>query len=519
MITLVTAGLLLKALKNGVNNDLTSSRCAMADLWKRVKWLLQDHGEGVSAHKIKAHMTRAKALEEGGIAGVINWVGNDAADNHAKLLARSRWETLAPGETEIRAQRDRLRQHVRRAAIIFRAAQRRLDNAGIPKVPRRAARQVCRGAKAECGDHLLQFDGVKNSWSCVRCRLIANTATSRRSLAQRRCNGELADRIPVSHQLQFSAGVLWCRRCGAYTTRLPRALARECPGQAPSAAAANVLRRLGRGLPPTTAVYLAPDRWASHGRGDGDAASLHRALGDGQFQPSPQPTLPRAPSQARHLRGGPSPQLHGPSAPGIDSRPEQEEVRDDGDEHEHVQPRAAVARRAASVPQAAARARRAEAALTDQAIWGGASSQRGRQWRCGGSSRQRDSRSQADAPAAIPETAPPLPPPPGRATLGGSRADGASDNQARRLAMHTTSGTREAARDGLRRSAVAEPCSPMVGASWSSRLLISSIVGASACHKCGSDTRSTCRGCTRRLCLRCAKARIWCNVESVSERA
>ncbi len=271
----------------GITEDLTSSKCATADLWKRAKWLVQDHGGGVNAHKVKAHRSRAKAFEEDGTVGVISWGGNDAADKHARQLARSRWETLAPFEDELRRKRDHLRQHVRRAAIVFAAAQRRLDAAGIPRAPRATTRRANRGAKTECGDHVLHVGDPQKTWSCSKCRLIANTPASRRSLAQRRCNGEISDRIPESHQLQFSAGVLWCRRCGAYTTRLPRALARTCPGQAPSAAAANVLKRLRRGLPPTTAAYLVQSNMARHTHGEDDAAAMHRALGDQQPQLAP----------------------------------------------------------------------------------------------------------------------------------------------------------------------------------------------------------------------------------------
>ncbi len=216
----------IEGCKNGVSTELTSSRSPMADLWKRVHWLLRDHGPVVTACKIKAHQTRSKAYEEGGLDGLVQWHGNNAADQHAKQLARSRWEAQAPAERDSLHRRWFLRQQLCRAAVVFAIAQQKLDEAGVPKIARPRKRRINRGEKSECGNHILQFDVPQTAWACVRCRLIANTPAARRSLAQKPCNGEVAERIPISHKLNFSSGVLWCRLCGAYTTRLPRALAR-----------------------------------------------------------------------------------------------------------------------------------------------------------------------------------------------------------------------------------------------------------------------------------------------------
>ncbi len=72
----------------------------------------------------------------------------------------------------------------------------------------------------------------------------------------------------MSHSLRDNEGVTWCMRCGAFTSRWPRALLRQCPRRPRTAAQANVLRRfmegkanvlrrLMEGKPPTTAAYLA----------------------------------------------------------------------------------------------------------------------------------------------------------------------------------------------------------------------------------------------------------------------
>jgi hypothetical protein len=50
---------------------------------------------------------------------------------------------------------------------------------------------------------------------------------------------------------------MWCNNCGRYTSRIPQLLREACPRKPMSEAGRNVLHRLRRGLPPTTAKYLA----------------------------------------------------------------------------------------------------------------------------------------------------------------------------------------------------------------------------------------------------------------------
>jgi hypothetical protein len=149
-----------------------------------------------------------------------------------------------------------------------------LDGMGLPRHVRPKRRPLRRGDPSSCGDHRLEFKSDLRHWECASCRLIANTAASRRSLAQKACRGDVSARIPVSHRLRYSSGVLWCEVCGSYTSRLPRALARDCPGAPPSQSAANVLRRLMQGLRPTTAPYLAARAPPRHAAGDDEAALL-----------------------------------------------------------------------------------------------------------------------------------------------------------------------------------------------------------------------------------------------------
>ncbi len=88
------------------------------------------------------------------------------------------------------------------------------------------------------------------------------------------CCGHIAAKCHTTHNLSIQGGVLWCRACGAYTSRQPRSLKLPCPRKPPSEAAANVKARLARGLPPTTAEYLTAASIAVSGSGM-QGAPLH----------------------------------------------------------------------------------------------------------------------------------------------------------------------------------------------------------------------------------------------------
>ncbi len=93
-------------------------------------------------------------------------------------------------------------------------------------------------------------------WRCTVCRREAWTPRVLQRLRKSACQGHIAGSCHDTHRLATTRGVLWCRRCGAYTTRQPRALRRPCAGCPTSEAARNVRARLARGLAPTTARYL-----------------------------------------------------------------------------------------------------------------------------------------------------------------------------------------------------------------------------------------------------------------------
>ncbi len=70
------------------------------------------------------------------------------------------------------------------------------------------------------------------------------------------CGGSILQHIDETHALRHSGGVIWCVKCGGYTSRWPRSLLLPCRGKPWSASRRNVLRRLLLGLPPTPADHL-----------------------------------------------------------------------------------------------------------------------------------------------------------------------------------------------------------------------------------------------------------------------
>ncbi len=105
------------------------------------------------------------------------------------------------------------------------------------------------------GDHKVQHR-PRGGLQCTECKLHAATPTSLRSLRQVKCRGNLASQCHVSHLLKCIEGIVYCRNCGAYTTKRPTALRQPCRRAPPTEARRNILRRLQRGLLPTTAKYL-----------------------------------------------------------------------------------------------------------------------------------------------------------------------------------------------------------------------------------------------------------------------
>ncbi len=236
----------------GVSARWTSAASFNADLWKRAKKAVDKLGGNARLVKTRAHRSRSAAIDDTD-EPFEHWVGNSVADYHARQKSEAELR-LTDGESIVTRFRDEAASVIRRVAVAAGWVLRQLP--ATNKDPKRTRRYDRQGADDNrCGDHEL-VRAAGGRLQCKRCRLFTRTASSFKTLRSTPCRGDIASRSHVTHSLAWTAGVVWCRRCGAYASRLPRRLMLPCAGHPMSEAQANVLRRLRCGLTPTTANYL-----------------------------------------------------------------------------------------------------------------------------------------------------------------------------------------------------------------------------------------------------------------------
>jgi hypothetical protein len=93
-------------------------------------------------------------------------------------------------------------------------------------------------------------------WKCRTCGEVAHNRKEGWHLRRKVCTGPCAMRAASSHALVHLAGsgVTACLRCGAWATRRPRRLLRQCPGVAPTYATKEARKRIRLGLHPIAKV-------------------------------------------------------------------------------------------------------------------------------------------------------------------------------------------------------------------------------------------------------------------------
>ena len=214
----------IRGVQDGVPEALTSSKSLHADLWQRVAHLLKDHGPGLLFIKTKAHRSRAEA-ERSVDDPLMHWLGNQAADEHAKELCRD----LARNDARLQA------AAVRGSTLPF------LKHIGI--------------AAAWCFKH----------WpSRKRQKKRRGERTAPAAVTRLRRQATVASRTHPSHCVMETRGLFWCCRCGAHARRVPRSLRRPCVGAPRSVAYRQLLKRLRKGLLPggvqSSRVDIAPQK-------------------------------------------------------------------------------------------------------------------------------------------------------------------------------------------------------------------------------------------------------------------
>ncbi len=259
----------LDTLKSNIPLKARSSASIDADLWRIAKRALDAKGGRFTFIKTKAHRSR-QAAEDAGPESLKEWEGNKAADELARGLCRSLQQQLDPRDDC----RDRqYRDLLQRAAVGAGWSLRHWPEVGAAKRPRGARRASDeRDASGTVGPHPVrprQGGGLV----CTKCKLWAATPSSIKSLRGKPCLGPVMGQCHGTHQMRWTHGVVWCCACGRYTSRIPTSLRQACPRRPLSEAGKNVLNRLRRGLPPTTAGYLKRVRNEDNDREEKEAAA------------------------------------------------------------------------------------------------------------------------------------------------------------------------------------------------------------------------------------------------------
>ncbi len=436
---------------------------------------------------------------------MVDWQGNEAADALARGLARRiRQETpeLDPPQ-EDGGVREALRQLAIGAAWVLRR---------WPDIGQQRGRRPRKppGAAGEAGPHLL-VPRPGGGRECARCRLFTRTPASLRSLRNKPCQGLLAPLCHSSHRLHWTRGVTWCDLCGGYSIRRPRNLRARCPGRPPSEAARNVLRRLREGLAPTTAGYLTEDTVIHHDISSAGTSGVHLA----EVSPGGGPTTgaDQAERRGRYVRLD---QRRAWEADAAEAHPEGSVVAQPGGrsysaDHCPTPPRSEPG----AESEGSSHLLVAPPPARDEAV--------SRRRLCGKQSpslvsflrrpisppRHHHPHLAHGAPAPTMELAEP---PPARrrhhhhpshdAAAGGRRhAGGDASTPFRR--PHPP-------RHHVGVDAAAHFCRPAAETSWSARIAVERTALSLPCACCLTATRSSCRGCEGRLCVKCARARRWC---------
>jgi hypothetical protein len=242
---------------------MTSAAAIDADLWRTAKRALQEK-PNMTFRKTKAHRSMATAAMEEGSGGLQDWDGNNRADALARAACR-----VLDGQIDTQGEIDRelYRTILLRSAVSGGWALRHWPEMAPKMKMTHRRKQDGTSGGGTLGPHRVRPRGA-GGLECVDCRLRADTPTSVKSLRNKPCMGPIVMQCHRSHIIHLSDGILWCNRCGRYTSRIPRSLREECPRRPRSEAGQNVLNRLRRGLPPTTARYLQTVREEAHGNVD-----------------------------------------------------------------------------------------------------------------------------------------------------------------------------------------------------------------------------------------------------------
>ncbi len=253
----------------------TSPRRPNAASWKGFWRAMDDRQPHVV--KVKAHRTKQEAMNDDDDADAVwKWHGNRTADYYAKIGARSHATAATRAKADVyEKQLADCASLARWIGIALSQWPRASTGARAGKARRAtgAARRIARRNDAATRyGHQLSWS--RDGWRCRTCGKGAATAVGARTLARSRCEGHTANRIgaqglaPTAHTLwaaeadntqtgRLAPDVVWCSRCGAYSSTKVYNLGKACAG-VPEKSARTRLAAFNCRTHPVTRHALAP---------------------------------------------------------------------------------------------------------------------------------------------------------------------------------------------------------------------------------------------------------------------
>ncbi len=251
-----------------------SHRRPNAASWRPI-WRATD-GNAPRVTKVKAHRTRQEAEADPDPEAWTNWLGNRAADRFAKLGAASH-ANIAGRQAADKYELE-FTQHVMLSKWIAIALShwprvtgtRRSDTQWRRAMAERR-RDRRRHAAARHGHNLSMG---RDGWNCLACGRGSSTWAGAKRLALSPCRGHTASRVgeqglrPAAHTLWAAEAertqtgylppdVIWCSRCGSYSSARVYNLGKLCKGVAEKSTRTQLLA-FHAGTHPVTRHKLAP---------------------------------------------------------------------------------------------------------------------------------------------------------------------------------------------------------------------------------------------------------------------
>jgi hypothetical protein len=228
----------------------TSYKNVLGGIWSEV--ILNTIAQ---THKIKSHMSRDRARE----AGVEHWwAGNFQADLLAQKAAERALIAHAEAESYNRsvARAEKFLRDIAKALVLWKGeavSHHELEKVAVTKKPHDAL-----------PPHQYEWDPLARAWTCAKCWK-TRKAHQNDQVDKTGCKAiSKADarRLHGSHSFRFAQGpwgarpLMYCVRCGHYTTTRLAALNKPCRGRFTAAGELTSAYRLfartiGRGVHPT----------------------------------------------------------------------------------------------------------------------------------------------------------------------------------------------------------------------------------------------------------------------------